>query len=279
MKKYFGSLIAACLLLTGFISLAPSIASAQDQSAVHQPPPVLVINREFLKPGSVGSPHMKAESAIAQALAQANSPDHYLGAVAITGPEHALFFHGYGSYADWQKAVTADMHNSQLEQSLPSDTQADNDLLASKGTGVFEFVPDLSVSPAVDVPRMRFLEITAIQLKTGHEAEWVKLSKLYDSIFSQVPNAHWAMFQLIYDGNHSGVYLAFHFMKSLADVDQDHRDSAKAYAAASAEQKQQMSDLEKACCKSIASSLFALDPDMSYVGDKWKAEDPGFWKQ
>lgn len=279
MKKYFGLLGAVCFLIGGAGFTVPTAATAQDQSGVHQPPPVLVINREFMKPGSVGDPHVKAESAIAQALAQANSPDHDLAAVAITGKERVLFFHGFDSYAGWQKAVAADMHNSQLAQSLPGDTQADNDLLASKDTGVFEFQPDLSVSPAVDVPRMRFLEITGIQVKLGHEADFAKLAKVYDSIFSQVPNAHWAMYQLVYDGNHSGVYLAFHFMKSMADVDQDHRDSAKAFAAASAEQKQQMNYLEKACCKSIASSLFALDPDMSYVGDKWKTEDPGFWKQ
>lgn len=278
MKTHLGLLSAACFLIAGLGFTTPSTAVAQDQSAVHQPPKVLVINREFLKPGQNGGPHEKTEGAFTQDMSQANSQDHYLGVVSLTGKLHALFFHGYDSYADWQKTVGADMGNSALSQKLDNDLQADGQLLTGMNTGVFDFRPDLSVSPAVDVPHMRFLEITEIKVKPGREGEWMQLSKLYNSVMGNVPNAHWAMYGLSY-GNASGIYLAFHFFKSFSDIDQDHQDSMKAFTSMSQDQMKQMNDLEAACCTEIGSNLFALDPNMSYMGDKWKSADPSFWKQ
>lgn len=278
MKTQLGFIAAVCFCVAGFTFAVPQAATAQDQSAVHQPPKMLVINREFLKPGDSGSAHEKTEGAFTHDMSQANSGDHYLGAVSLTGKAHALFFHGYDSYADWQKTAGADMNNAALEQKIDSDFQADGELLTDMDTGVFEFEPDLSVSPAVDVPHMRFLEITEIKVKLGHEQDWMQLSKLYDSVMGKTPNAHWAMYRLVY-GNTEGIYIAFHFIKSMAEVDQDHQDSMKAFTSMSQDQMKQMTDLEVACCTSIGSNLFALDPDMSYVGDKWKSADPNFWKQ
>jgi hypothetical protein len=279
MKKYFGSLAAMCLLFAGFSFTAPSTATAQDQAgATTPPPPILVINREFLKPGKAGNPHENAEGAFTRDMSQANSPDHYLGMVSLTGKPHALFFHGYDSYADWQKTVGSDMSNAELSQKIDNDFQADGDLLSSMDTGVFEYVPDMSVNAPVDIAHMRYMEITAIKVRPGHEAEWNKLSSLYNSIFGKVPNAHWAMYRMAY-GDSSGIYLAISPMKSLADIDQDHKGSAQAMAGMSADQLKQMNDLEVAAVESIGSSLFAFDAKMSYVADKWRAEDPGFWGQ
>ncbi|MGC1782672.1 MAG: hypothetical protein WA708_09150 [Acidobacteriaceae bacterium] len=279
MKKHFGSFAALCLLVAGFGFTASSKATAQEQAGAATPPPtVLVINREFLKPGKAGSPHENAEGAFQHDMSQANSPDHYLGMVSLTGKPHALFFHGYDSYADWQKTVGSDMSNAALSQKIDGDSQADGELLTSMSTGVFEYLPDMSVRAPVDIPHMRFMEITEIKVRPGHEAEWNELSKLYNSIFGKVSNAHWAMYRLAY-GDSSGIYLAISPMKSLADIDQDHKGSAQAFAAMSADQLKQMNDLEASAVESIGSSLFAFDPKMSYVMDKWKAEDPGFWGQ
>ena len=49
------------------------------------PPKVLVVTREFLKPGRGGSPHEKTESAFVQAMAAAKWPTQYIGADALSG--------------------------------------------------------------------------------------------------------------------------------------------------------------------------------------------------
>lgn len=283
MRKQIGTLAAVCLVIGGMSVAGSNAARAQDQAsnangAATPPPAVLVINREFLKPGSEAGLHGKAESAIAQSLAQSNSPDHYLGMVSLSGQLRAAFWHGYDSFADWQKAVGADMHNPSLMQSLGPETQTDEGLLMRKDTGVFVYRPDMSVNPAVDIAHMRFAEITAVKVKALHDADYEKALKVFNSIFGKVPNAHWAAYQMKY-GDASGVYIFITPMRSLGYVDADQKGTAEAAQAAGADQMQQLNQLGSASIESITSNIYAFDPDMSYVGAKWKAADPGFWKQ
>ena len=280
MKKQIGTFAAVCLVIGGMSFAGTTTAAAQDQAAgaATPPPPVLVINREFLKPGMAGNPHEKTEGAFVQDMSQAHSQDHYLGMVALSGKSHALFFHGYDSFADWQKTIGADMSNSTLSQSIDNDFQADGKVLTSMDVGVFVYRPDMSVHAPVDIPHMRYMEITEVKVRPGHDADWMKLSQLYNKIFGGGANAHWAAYQLRY-GASDGIYIFVRPMKSLADLDQDHKDSMQAMTAAGADQMKQLDDLTASAIKSIGSNLFWFDPKMSYVGDKWKAADPGFWGQ
>ncbi|HVO63727.1 MAG TPA: hypothetical protein VMT53_22580, partial [Terriglobales bacterium] len=79
------------------VLLAGVAATLTAQSSPSSPPKVLVVSREFLKPGKAGSPHQKTESMFVQAMTAAKWPTHYLGTDAMTGPSRAVFFTGYDS--------------------------------------------------------------------------------------------------------------------------------------------------------------------------------------
>src|SRR5690348_9987537 len=76
--------------------------------SVVQPPKVLAITREFLKPGRAGEIHKKAETSFVQAMSSAKWPTHYLAVTSLTGRPRALFFTRYDSFADWEKDVMAE---------------------------------------------------------------------------------------------------------------------------------------------------------------------------
>lgn len=258
--------------------MAPSTATAQDQGAVTPPPPVLVINREFLKPGNQSGQHWQAEQAIAQSLQQANSPDHYLGMVSLSGQLRATFWHGYSSFEDMQKSRDAELSNNGLMQKLVSEADADGDLLSRKDTGVFVYQPDMSVNAAVDIAHMRYAEVTAVKVKAASGADFEKAMKAYNSIFGSVPGAHWAAYRMLY-GDASGIYIFITPMKSLEYIDADQTGTAQAAATANADEMKQLDEFGKASIESIESNIYEFNPAMSYVGAKWKAEDPGFWQQ
>lgn len=280
MKKHLGILGAACFLIAGFAFTTPQPATAQDQGAVTQPPKYLGINREFVKPTGFGSAHQQSETALAQAMAQANSPDHYSGWVALTGKSRVLFISSFDSMADYQKMAEnmGMVNNSAESQAYDRLQRADSKLLTQMDSAVFSYQPDMSVNAAVAIEHMRFMDITAIRIKPGHDADWHKLVKMHNDIFGKVPGEHWAMYEGLY-GSGSGLYLAISPMKSLADIDAQHTAASEAWKAVGADQKQQMEQLEQATFDSIESNLYAVDPNMSYVGDKWKNADPNFWKQ
>ena len=104
-------------------------AAAQEQSSTTMPDSkVLMITREFVKPGKAGMPHDKTESAFVQAMARAKWPTHYLGMNSLSGKSRSLFFTGYDSFEAWEKDAKAVEKNTALFAALDRAAVADGDL-------------------------------------------------------------------------------------------------------------------------------------------------------
>lgn len=278
-KKHVGSMIALCIFAgIGFTGI--TTASAQDQASGATPPPkVVVIMREFLKPGKSGLAHQKTESAFVQAFTNAKSPLHYFAMDSLSGKSRSLFFMGFDSFGDWGKADQAMMQNPTLAQAFDSAMLADGELLSSYDEGVFVYQPDKSVAAAVDIAHMRYMEITRIMVRPGHGADWDALAKMHDDIYRKVPDAHWAMYKKTFGSYSGGLYLAITPMRSLAEIDQRQADGKKAWDAVSAGDKKKFQDLEASTIESIEDNLFAFNPKISYPAESWVKADPSFWGQ
>lgn len=274
-KKCCGGFLALCAIagLSSFV--LPGAASAQKAPDL-SPPNVLVIQQEMLKPGKSGLAHQKTESAFVQAMTNAKSPVHYFAADSMSGPSRSLFFMGLDSLADWQKSMEPLMTDSTLGAAFDSAMQADGKLLKSYASIVFRYQPGMSVSPDVDLAQMRFVEITVINIKPGHDAEWEELAKLHNQAYGKVPGMHFAMWEEIL-GNDGGEYIVTSPFHSLAEMDALHSAGKKAWAAVSADQKKKMRDLEASCFSSIHANLYVFNPKMSYAPERWKTASPDFW--
>lgn len=282
MKKHFIPMAALCVVGAGLVFAGSPTATAQEQqqaSATTPPPNVLIIDREFLKPGKAGSLHEKSESAFVQAFSQAQWPEHSLAMESLSGKSRALFFRGYDSFADAEKDLQATQKNPTLSTALDSAQQADGELLSSYDTATFVYQPDKGVSAPVDIPHMRYMEITAITVRPGHNADWEALVKLHNSVYGKMPNAHWAVYEEWYGAGTGDLYLVIAPFKSLAEIDQQRTDRKQIMSSVSADQKKQMADLVASTIESIETNLFMFNPKMSYVPDGWKSADPEFWGQ
>src|ERR1700761_6323597 len=86
---------------------AAALSSLGAVQALHAqedgPPKVLVIDREYLKPGKAGAMHDRTESAIVKAFTDAKAPYYYFALDSLSGPSRSLFLFGYESFAAWQK--------------------------------------------------------------------------------------------------------------------------------------------------------------------------------
>lgn len=275
MKRYISYCLLGCLLAGSAITL---VAQASTDGAM-PPPNVLVIAREFLKPGKGGSAHEKTESAFVQAMTAAKSPTHYLGTDAMSGLNRSVFFTGYESFAAWEKDNLATYGNPTLAAALDRAFQADGELLTSFETNVFAYRPDLSYKPSVDIGQMRYFEIDAFHTKPGHEMEWEEIAKMYMENYGKaVPNAHWATYQAMFGTRSGGVYIVVIPMKSLAEVDAGVADSKKFMDQLGESGMKKMMELSAASTEWVESSLLVFNPRMSYPRDNWVKSDPGFWK-
>src|SRR5271157_1774922 len=104
--------IGLWLVLTLLTASAATVAAQQSSDYAMAPPKVLVLMREFIKPGKSGAPHLKTESAFVQAMTAAKWPTHYLGMDSMSGPSRALFAVGYDSFAAWEKDNLATQKNA-----------------------------------------------------------------------------------------------------------------------------------------------------------------------
>ena len=270
--------IASCLLGAILLSAGLSMAVAQEMPEGTTPPPkILVIDREFLKPGKGGAAHEKTESAFVQAFARAKWPTHYFAANSLTGKNRTLFFIPYPSFEAWEKDGLAQQKNAALSAATDRATFADGELLSETDAGVFMYNEDQSLRGPVDIAHMRYFEIDLYRVRPGHRKEWGDIVKLVKAAYEKIPDVHWATYEAVY-GQMGSEYLVFTPLKSASEIDRAAAQDKQFEAAMGEEGLKKLSELEAAAVESSQTNLFAFNPKMSYPSDEWVKADPDFWK-
>lgn len=268
-KKITGLLLGSYLLVGGL-----GVAVAQEPPL---PPKVLSIAREFVKPGRAGALHEKAESAFVQAMTHAKWPTHYLAVSAITGKPRVLFLTGYDSFEAWEKDVLAEQANPTLSAALDKAAVADGDLLSDVDASALVFHEEYSLRAHIDIPHMRYFEISLYRVRPGHEADWDAIVKMVKAAYEKIPDVHFATFYAQY-GQEGSTYVVFTPMKSAAEIDKGFDQDKQFMANMGEEGGKKFSELIAAAIETSQHNLFVFSPSMSYVSDEWIKADPDFWK-
>jgi hypothetical protein len=272
-------LTVGLLLLSFLLLLGLSNVVAQEQApGMGGPPKVLVIYREFLKPGKMGMTHEKTESAFVQAYARAKWPVHYFAVDSLSGKPRSLFFTGYPSLEAWGSDMQNTQKNAALAAALDRASVVDGELQSDADAGTFVFEERYSLRPAVDIAHMRYFEIEVFHVRPGHHKEWDEAVKLVMSAYDKIPDVHWATFESVYGGE-GGTYLVFVPLKSLAEADAGFAQDKQFHANMGEEGMRRLAELEAAALVSSPShQLFQFNPRMSYPPEEWVKADPEFWK-
>jgi hypothetical protein len=275
MKKTVGLSLGLCLLFIGLGTLA----AQETSSGITPPPKVLVIVREFLKPGRAGSMHQKTESAFVNAFTAAKWPTHYFAMDSLSGAPRSLFFVGYNSFEAWQKDNDATNNNPTLSAALDRASIADGDLLTGYESSTFTFREDLSLRAGVDIAHMRFFDISRFVVRPGHQKEFDDLAKMYISAYEKVsPEAHWATFESMYGVDNGGVFLVITPLKSLAETDKALGEGKQFMAALGEDGMKKLGELTAASVEASQTNIFQINPRISYPVDEWVKANPSFWK-
>ena len=124
-----------------------------------QPPQILQIYREPLKPGSEAAYHAIEEDT-ARAAAALGCPHPYLGSVSVTGSREVWWFNGYESPAE-QKQVSDDYaKNRRLMTALLRNSRRKASLTLEPVEVFARYRPDSSVGNPWVLGRGRFFVIT-----------------------------------------------------------------------------------------------------------------------
>ncbi|HEY5381679.1 MAG TPA: hypothetical protein VIJ65_05450 [Acidobacteriaceae bacterium] len=269
--------LLACLLI-GFC-VAPLTLSAQDDgtNGVNGPPNILVIQREFTKPGKGGAMHERSEAAYIHALEEGKGQPHYLALTSLTGPDRALFFSGYTSLTAWEQEEKSVARNAALSSSLDHAMVADGDLLSQTDSSVWQMQKEMSLRTG-NLVGARYMRISEYRIKPGHSHEWDELVKMVlGGLSKSVPEANFAMFREVY-GAGGNAYIVVTPLKSMTEEDSRIGPDTRYRDAMGDEGMKKLASLESSCIESEQTNLFSISPKMSRPPESWIKAEPDYWK-
>jgi quinol monooxygenase YgiN len=237
---------------------------------------VLVIQREFTKPGKDGAVHEASEAAFIRAV-QANKGNiHYMALTSLSGTNRAIFISAYPSLA----AVDAERKAMPAAALTAMDKAmvADGDALTETSSSVWLRRDDLSTNVGGPPVGMRMLEVSQYVVKPGHQHEFEELAKKYVEAAKNIPELHWTAFQMAYGHSEGPTFLVFTSLKSGADADAEFGAGKRFEDAVGEGGMKKMAELEAASVASEMTNLFVVSPKMSLPTDAMVKSDPDFWR-
>lgn len=238
---------------------------------------VLVIQREFTKPGKDGSVHEATEAGYKRAAATGNAPFHYIALTSLSGENRALFLSAYPSFV----AMEAE-HKSigeTLGASLDKAMVADGDVLASTDASVWVVRPDLSTNTKGMRTGSRYMIARQYVIKPGHIGEWNEVVKLVMDAYKRgVPEAHWTMYQMAFGHSTGPTFLILTAIKSMDEVDAMFGSDPKFMEALGNEGLKKLEALEQSSVETSMSNVFTVSAKMSIPTDDMVKAEPAFWK-
>jgi hypothetical protein len=273
-------LFAFSLLISGI-----SAAVAQTPSAeMHGPPKALQIVREDIKPGKMAA-HNKHSASFVRIFSTLQTPNHRLALLPVAGSENeVVYLTAADSFAEFEK-IQKD--TDKMMSGANAGTKAELDRLDKEApelhTGMQDMLaiyrPDLSFNPEVNVPQMRYIAISTVHIRPGHDAEYAEYVNSLVNVArekAKIGDFHVATYQVI-SGAPGGTYLAFRPMKSLKEFDEP--IGMKVRAAMTDEMRAKADKTAGDAILSTESSTYAFEPKMSYVSTEFASGDPTFWNQ
>ncbi|MGZ8844503.1 MAG: hypothetical protein ACXW18_12630 [Pyrinomonadaceae bacterium] len=251
--------------------------------AMPGPPKVVLIVREDIKPGMMGT-HNRHSAEFAGIFNKLKTPNHRIALVPVAGSENeVIYLTGADTFAELegiQKATDEKM------SAVSGNMKADLDRLDKEApalhAGMRDMLavlrPDLSYGPAVNLPTMRYMAVTTVRVRPGQEDQYAEYVNNMVKVARDKAKAeiHIAAFQII-AGSPSTTYMFFRPMKSLAEYDL--RIGPRVREAMSDDQQKKADKLAAESVVFTETSVYAFSPQMSYVSKEMIAGDPAFWNR
>lgn len=264
-------LLSAAFVISAGLAVVP-VMHAQSNSDDK----VLVIQREFTKPGKDGAVHEATEAGFIRAV-QANKGNiHYMALTSLSGVNRAIFISAYPSLA----AVDAERKAMPAAAAAAMDKAmvADGEALTETGSSVWLRRDDLSTNVGGPPVGMRLLEVSEYVVKPGHEHEFEELAKMYVEAAKNIPQFHWTAFQMAYGHSEGPTFLVFTALKSGADADAEFGAGKAFEESVGKDGMKKIAELEAASVATEMTNLFVVSPKMSLPTDAMIKSDPDFWK-
>lgn len=239
-------------------------------------PKFLNVNYMTLQPGKTAA-HHEQEAAIVRGYREAKIPVYWLEWDSVTGPSGALYLNLFDSLEQAEKTGAA--MGSGLA-SNPQLAKMQEQLLLDNVTSlrtVFTLLRDDLGSGTVDFGKARLLRVTTIEVRPGHEGEFVEAARGIRAASERVhTDVAWAVYE-VNAGMAAPAFLYITPMRSMKEID-DAAARHNLYEDAKDDTFQQkLRDIARSAYVKTESQIYSIGREQSHVSKEFAAEDPEFW--
>ena len=264
------------VLFTFFVFVSTMVqALAQNPAG---PPAVIQIVREDIKTGMMEA-HSREANATVRIWAKANSPHQRLAMVPIAGNENEVtYIWPFPSFTAYEKAQKdLDKIGETFKADFDRTRHAGEDYHSAQRDMLCRLRADLSYNlPAGDRAKMRFMRVETIRVKPGHIEEFEEQRKMLVAAHVKAKvDEHIAVYQVV-GGAQAGTFIVLIPWTSMEDSNL--LPHGKAYQdALGTDGAKKVAHIANDAIVSDDISIYALDPQLSYVLPATVASDPDYW--
>ena len=260
--------------------LAAAPATLLAQSGAAPPANLLSVFRESVKVGK-GPAHDALETAWSGALIAAKTPVRMVAISSLTGPAEIWYIAPYESWAAYEKSTDVS-NNTPALSAIDKKFRAQEDQYLSDARGMtLRPRAELSFGPLADLPNMRYISVTRINVRPGHTAEYEEARKMVRAAHEKARLTDSYTIWQATAGAPAGTFYQFVARKTLVELDSTATIHGAAYIAAlgGEEGQKKLAALEASGVNTQQTDHFEMTPSQSVPPDEWVKANPKMWER
>ena len=236
------------------------------QTPLNPPPKVLLISRQFIKPGRKADV-FKIERDSVEQQKRLKSPHFYWVLSSISGRDDLWWLNGWDSYGDIEKEMAGIAQIPGLLEQWAANPKLKAEMVTDPREMYARFREDLSYGERGEKPA--FFLVTTVTVRPGFRTEFVELRKLIRRAQDNARAGDNATVYEVESGAADGTFVIFSSAASLEDAGTLSQVHAREFETLlSVQARTQFRALSTSAILSSETALFTLNPELSMQPEK-----------
>lgn len=247
------------------------------QPPLSPPPQILLIAREFIKPGKRAEV-VKIERDSVEEQVRLKSPHSYLTLSSMSGRENLWWLNPADSYGDFEKELAKVAATPGLLEQWTRNPALKADLITDPRQFYARYREDLSFGRGLTGARTRYFLITTVAVRPGHGADFAELRKAIRGAHERARATDIVSVYEVESGLRDGTFLVFAPAANLDEVGAISQfESHGVESALSESARTRFRTLSDSAILESETILFQVNPEISMPAKAWIEGDTEFW--